>query len=41
MTSLLLSAERCGMILWLTPMPFEIAFDATEAGMDREMVVNG
>lgn len=43
MTSLLLLAERCGIISWLTlaAVPFEMAIETIEARIDREMVVNG
>ncbi|WP_375785048.1 hypothetical protein ACE10Z_36605 [Bradyrhizobium sp. Pha-3] len=43
MALLLPAVERCGIISWLTlaPVPFEMAFDAIEASIDREMVVNG
>lgn len=39
----LLLAARTGIILWLTLalMPFEVAIDAIEAEIDREMTANG
>ncbi|XSC42781.1 hypothetical protein ACF1BQ_031720 [Bradyrhizobium sp. RDT10] len=39
----LLLAARAGIILWVTLalMPFEVVFDAIEAGIDREMAANG
>ncbi|WFU14709.1 hypothetical protein [Bradyrhizobium sp. CB3481] len=43
MTLSLLLAARAGIILWVTLaiMPLEIALDAIEAGIDRELATNG
>ncbi len=39
----LLLAACAGVILWLTLalMPFELIFDAVEAGIDRALAANG
>lgn len=43
MMLLLMLATRAGMILWVTfaIMPLEIAFNAIETGIEREMAANG